>query len=630
MIASKVMRMLIVGLLCVWGLAVARVARAQEHFPLSPIATAQPQFIEIASSLQPSDGEIHGIVSLTPLALDGCFGIPGRPVDMMVLIDTSPSAGIPTPGSNFGRSQEILKSLWAQMNQMVCYGERAETCEPSRLGIVTVDPGVRNIEVNMRLPLTYTTTAIETAIDHLQNGADSGFDVGVEATAQMLKKTGRSSAAHAIVLLLHDSFFLSQSSVSEAINRASKHAQIFVIGNTLNIREAEQVTEELARQIAGISDVVIDPSPEELRRLFLKASGSEPGVLGRNIWVSVELSSEGEVEVVDAAGGEVAENKIQWYIPTLYEHPKELQFQLRVPIESTTAQEKIRVSVTMTGIDCNGFRFSLSNLTEKEVNISGPGVLPTATDTPLASTVSPTVSPTPAFVLSPSEEPAKSSKEWLMVLFIIPMLFIIGLLWYIWRHGQRVKPSPYPKLEAKVRPIKRANVERLATSKGKTIKPGRFEENVLLLERLRSAQEIIGRIPTQLRGPHRSRVLVCICTSVNDLKKGDSIHVEMMGSHFLWENGETREVPVALLQRILSERVSIHTPIIAVWTKEPTDNIAFSVSVKKDPASKVIKIQITSTYNPTRSDTSTRSYWFYIKFIENPGWYIILQPLIDN
>lgn len=291
----------------------------------------------------------------------GCFGTPARPIDAVVVIDTSPSAGVPQPGSNLHQAQTILRSLWVQMDQPVYATAEDPAPQRSRLAIATIDIGVANATVNLSLPLTNTSSAIEAAIAGLTTGADSSFDTGIETAAQHLAKNVRPEAVPVLVIVFHDSFFALQNEVQAAAQRAlASGARVFVIGNRLNIRPEEQIgPEQAVPLVASPDDVYLDPTAQDLRRLFVSASGSDQTVAARGLLAFAEFAPAGLGAIVDQSddGERISDSAVRWQIDQVRRDEQvAVQFDFRV---NDNAAGQVNIASRVAGLDCNGFPFTL-------------------------------------------------------------------------------------------------------------------------------------------------------------------------------------------------------------------------------------------------------------------------------
>lgn len=621
---------------------------------LTPVAPAQPDSIQmqrqvqLGDSLQPGE-EVQFTFLLQGHALAGCFGTPLKPVDAVVLLDTSPSAGVAAPGSNLERAQVILRSLWTQMDQPIF--RSADDTQPvlSRLGIVTVDTGVTAPEISVRLPLTHSLSAIQMTIDSLQNGADSSFDVGLQRAADLLAETGRAEATPVLIILLHDSFFATQEAVVGLARQAAESAEVFVIGNTLNIRAEERLSGEVAESLTVPDHVFIDPSAEDLRRLFVLASGSNDSIASRGISVFDEITPTNLIDAPFGIGsnGRVNGSQVVWDISeVISEEHVTLQYRFRVRPD---AEGLLSASSGALYLDCNGFVQTGGDLLGRPLDgVSFQIGTPVPTTSP-----SPSISPTPTDVAPDADVPLVPGDvdisvpevnppsprlffgfPW-WVLGLLLLLLLLALAWLFWRWLRRPPAIPQsPRAQPSAPTLStRRYVGPQAASNGEQIEPGRATNNEVLLEQLRSAQVFRGRIVTGQSGAARSRVQVRAFDSPKAMGAIGGLNPESLGSCFLWQRSSSEtEVPTVVLRQVLEERVSATTPLLAVWTEQPTDNEDLQVEVRPNVAARQIDVQVHSIYRASTAGASglRKSYWLELRFLNNPGFRIVTLPVIEG
>lgn len=647
----------VVCLLVLWGSSSTSAAQTTgpilEPPALAPVAGPLPQSLQTEregdSNVPLAAGQERAFrIKLTGQKLPDCFGTPARPIDAVVLLDTSPSAGRPAPGSNLNRSQQILRSLWAQMNQQV-YSSVHSSAHNSRLAIVTVDAGVTTAdEVNVRLPFTDTTTAIEAAIEGLSNGADSGFDKGIKQAAELLTRQGRSDATPVLILLLHDNFFARQDAVKTQAADAGRRAQVFVIGNWLNIREEERLIEADARTLAGgkADHVFLNPTAADLRRLFVIASGSDENITSRDLQIIEEIVPADQYDLVGLeSGGRLDGNRLIWVVEVLRaDRPIQLSYRLRA---RPTGAQALSAVTTVSWLDCNGFP-QTRKLTAA-VPVSLP---PSPTQSP------PAVSPQeekPAVTISPAGTPAAGLPVpraptipqsqcvltiggtrlpcWILLLLLIPLLaLLLLLLWFIrGRSGQTIKPVP-PVIKKGLPPSEGKQIGRKHTDSGEDHLPGPAPDDVALIAQLREASNLTGRIPTGSHGFARSHVVIKVFETPADLKPAVDWNLIRMGPSFIWERaaGEVAVKTDRLLE-ILQEQVTQKGPLIAVWTQEPVDNATLEVRTTSNEPTKEIRVQARSVYYLPKAGQAApeKAYRVQLRFMNKPGYKVTVLPAME-
>ena len=584
------------------------------------------------------------------LSSPACFGIPSKPLDAVVVIDTSPSAGSPEEGSNLWQTKSILKSLWSQMNQSVCTEADDASCQPSRLGMITVDIGQKGATVNARLPLTNTTETINQTIDQLPNGADSAFDLAIQEAQNLLDKQGRHDAAKAIVLLFHDKFFASEETVIATAQEVGRRYPLYIIGNTLNLREEEALTEAIAAQLSSSDHVFMNPSAEDLRRLFVLATGGTTESAGRAILMGTTFSPAALVSLWPQDGGNVQDGRVLWHIDSI-QSGETVRVSTLLRVFSKAVGNPIRYTTEMAYIDCNGL-INRSGGPQEDISVSQEPT-PTSESSPPTETPPPAVTPTPHVGPTPtprepsSNPPHKIPPNLRFILWIIPILIIPLVLYGICRllgkcgrtqssDGGRNGPPPPPNGDN--------GEENDASPKtpepsGEEITPGVDPVDEAFRERLTRDLTIRCKIPTQQSGAHRSKTTINVFSTQDDWKKAigglDAVLARMasVGQDEVilldedWKT-ELARGPVNVMREILQGRVSPQTPLIGFWTKEATDGAILEVRTKPDRSRKQISVQGRSIY---RNMSDQRAFYLYLKFLSKPKEFTVsLDPVLEN
>lgn len=639
---KRLLLALAAGVLCVCLLLGVLTGQSHAQTPeptppppsLTAVAAPQPASVRVEKAIEPSgqlqpgqEGRIK--ILLTGDLLQACYGTPGKPIDAVVLIDTSPSAGAPVPGSNLARSQDILRSLWGQMDQPVYADVESPTPRVSRLALMTVDPGVTNVSINVRLPFTNTTSAIESAVSSLPNGADSGFADGINLAAKYLVEQGREDASPVLILLMHDSFFASQNTVQEAAREAASQVQVFVIGNTLNIQENEQLTSALVNVLTASENTSINPTAEDLRRLFVRATGSSENVAARSFRIYDEFIPAGLIDITGIEdGGRIEANRVVWDVP-IVETSKSVELNYRFRVRPNVSGP-IQTSTGAACLDCNGYLHTyLSSegrpvntpvaTPELEIGAPEPEVTPDATPTS-TPVLGPVPGPSPGTLAQPISE-STPLPPWLLGLLLIPLLLI--LLWLLMRLlRRRSKSTPPAGVQRPTIPLQETvQVRQQQTPTGAEITPGSAPDDAALLQQLYAASAFTGHISTGLRGTGRSQASARVFKSSAELSAPGGLNLEAMGRMFTWQRqGQSDiEVPTSLLQKVLRERLSSRTPMAAMWTQQPADNATLEMRIGTTPDARQITVQPRSTYRTPAAGqkASLQAYWLNLQFINN-------------
>jgi hypothetical protein len=573
-----------------------------------------------AGALQPgADGEMK--LRFSGQASPDCYGVPVKPVDAVVVMDTSPSAGRPVPQSNFCRGQLILQSLWAQMDQPV-YVNDGQAVTASRLAIVTVDIGTTTPdEVHVRMPFTSTTSVITSTIAGLENGADSGFDKGIAAATQLLPK---------------------QAVVQQEVDAAKRVANVFVVGNRLYVREAEQLTRPDATALAGSPDrVLFDPSAADLRRLFVAAAESKPSVLGRVLTVYQELPNPSPLEIrpSDIGGGGVLEgNRVVWRPGAVLAPGLDLSYRFKL---SSAATGSFEAGVGVNYVDCNGFLHAYvtgdgaivgTPIARSPLNVAVPTTQPGGTS----------VTPRPTSAVPPPPPPGECTIRvgsvqlpcWLVILLAaLLLLLLLLLLWLLFRRKPQRKPVPpsvTPPLPTPPTSAPAHLPRPVIPAPGEKVEPGRAPEDIALRQALAGARTLSGRIPTAERGPARSSVLLRVYDTSAEFFSASGLAVPE-NSVFMWRrDGVETEVPLRLLKEVLAGRVRKESPLLAAWTQTPADNATINTFSWSDPAQRRIMVGADTSYaRPGAGQTQAqRSYWLELEVLDRPANFTIVpQPV---
>ena len=624
-------------------------AQTPEPPSLTPVAAAAPQSVSLVKQMTPSGAlqagqEVQVVIRLSGDSLPQCFGTPRQPIDAVVLLDTSPSAGKPIAGSNLFRAKQILRSLWAQMDQPVYAQFDDRQPQKSRLGIVTVDTGVTAPEINVRLPLTDTTEVISSTIAAIDNGADSEFATGVNRSLELLRDTARPAAQKVLILLFHDNFFALQPGVQDAIRQAPADTMVFIIINWLNVPSApndERLQEADAAKLTSPDRVVRDPSAADLRRLFVQAAGSNTDVLARGFRVYDEISPSGLVDIIGIEnGGRLDNGRVVWDVSEVNRgQPIELRYRFRV---RAGVSSPLQVRTGAACLDCNGFLHTyldqngqpvMTPVVEDTIVI---GDAPTATLTP-TSTPTPVAGGATTVILTPGPgapivtPSIRFDWRWLLLL-LIPLIGF--LLW-------RLRPKPIIRVDEK--PVFNGEdhngktiLPELPVSTGDDIQEGRAVDDGALMAKLRAASVLAGRVPTGQRGFTRSPVRVRVFNSASELRAVGGLNLRTFGTVFLWNEpgAQPPETPVTVekLQGIIEQRVTPRTPLLAVWTAEASDNTTFEIKLQPNPAMGRVEARVRSVYrSPVAGQAAgEKSHWIELRFLNNPaGNQIVAMPAVE-
>ncbi len=437
--------LLIVLAVASYVIATPIVQAAQETpIPRAPqVPGPVPASVAIDRTLDPPglsrDQETLVTIRLVGQNLPECLGIPGRPVDTVLIYDVSSSAG----RINWSQTVTFSLQLLDNLEQPV-YEQLTAPPAQSRVAIVTSTVGDTGPVPIIEQALTSDFDQLRTAVTGIQVGGDTDIAQAIRLAAQHLQ-TEATGNAQAIVLMLHDIVPLTAGAQAAAAEIGAE-IPIYLVANSLVINEVDQVSAEQASALVPPENFFPDPQPEEIRRLFVQASEGDVNLVARNfhledIWEPGNLV---DLSGVTGPGGRIESNKVVWDIPeAMRDQSIELTYKVKL---RPTAPDQVQLFSGMAGIDCNGYIHS--NLA------SGPWVVspgptstplqiaqgPTATPTASPSPTGPPPTPTPTLAPAPTPTPGisnlalgtavscVSSWRWVLLL-LLPLLAL--LLWLL-------------------------------------------------------------------------------------------------------------------------------------------------------------------------------------------------------
>lgn len=388
-----------------------------------------------------------------------CQGIPGRPLDVMLVFDRSTSAGSGA-GSNLEFSKQAALAFIDHLQQPI-YLDTMQGPRSSQMGIITSSADASGPIPFLDQPLTDDYNLLRQQIQAIDSAGDSELARGIDLAIASLGEPGE-DRLRAIFLVLHDDLPLNDPAI-EAIRRTQQTGvDVYMIVNSLNIVPDVQIDQlEAAEAVGEAYTLFLTPGPDflpdtaQLHQLFIRATQGVVGISGRHLRVSEIFTPSGDgIEIVAAdQGGQISADAITWDISQVVPNtPVELRYQIRVP--ATTTVLNTNLALTFSYIDCNGY---LQNDTLDPLAIElGPTPTPTLTPTP-TSTPTPTPTPTPLGVViqptpgatptpetspllerilpsSPGRAFCDSSFWWLPAL-LLPLLVLVLWWWWLRSHG---------------------------------------------------------------------------------------------------------------------------------------------------------------------------------------------------
>jgi len=402
--------------------------------------------------------EARVTLRLSGADLSECRGIPGKPVDVIMVFDISSSAGI-GPGSNWESTVAFTRQLLDSLSQPVA--QDLQTLQPSRVGLITSRTVATGTIPLLQQPLTTDYEIVRAALGNIAIGGDTDIAAGVQLAADTLAKVSAAGRSQAVLLMLHDNVPLTKAALETIGKVRDQGIAVYLVVNPHNIPEENQITAAMAAQAVPAENFFNDPKPDDLRRLFILATAGDLQAAVRNFRLVDEWNPAGGIELFDVSGpgGRVEKNRVLWDIPRLGRGETiEIGYQVRVP--KGFAEQELRLGSGSAGIDCNGYLFN--NLIGADVAVvAGPTATPlilpvstpvpaatptpTPTPTPIGALITPALPPTPtpgalAGVPRPSQPVFCTARYWWVPAFLLPLLLLllVVLLLWLWSRRQHI------------------------------------------------------------------------------------------------------------------------------------------------------------------------------------------------
>lgn len=292
-------------------------------------------------------------IRLTGINNPACRGIPGKPVDMMLVYDISASAGIGT-GSNWEATSILTQALLDHLGHPI-YQTPTSTPESSRIGLISSRIGTFGVEPVLIQSLTEDFSLLRSQVAAISPGDDTNMAAGLQLAGEELAKIQTLSRTQAVVLMLHDNAgFLEMRTAVAQIQKQG--IPVYLIINNLNIPPESRLTRRMAEELADSNRIFIDPTPEELYTLFLLATNGDQTAAAAAIQVVEELTPISDVQIFNVSGenGRIEGSRVIWNIDRLGSGDSiDLSYGFRLP--GTGA---VNVSGGVVWLDCNGYPHS--------------------------------------------------------------------------------------------------------------------------------------------------------------------------------------------------------------------------------------------------------------------------------
>lgn len=417
-----------------------------------------PGFLEITNRQLTPDPILPGEEAQVSFQLvaegdPACLGIPARPADIFVVFDISTSAGN-GPTSNWEHTLALTQAWLEQVSRPV-YRTPLSAPETSQVGLISSRTGTRGPEPILLQTLTSDYMLLHSEVSSLVPSGDTDIAAGLRMAADELGKS-TDDRAKAILLMLHDNVVGNESTLA-ALDEVKKQFPVFIVINNLNLEAEQQISAELAIQLAPPENVFVDPQPQDLRVLFVRSTGAT-SYLAAVVHLDESLIPADGVRISEVFSGSMLGGKATWDLAIAQGDRLTLGYKFR-------ALNSLGVQTTLIWLDCNGYiqttplsgfdQIQTENGPVPSVTADHPvGVIQTPTPQPLTGQEEESdigdVSKRPKWAVPglPGNWgiPLFSLLPWLpdwlwLLLLLLLLLFLLWLLWRWWRSRRRAKPT---------------------------------------------------------------------------------------------------------------------------------------------------------------------------------------------
>ena len=386
--------------------AAAPTAPGAAATPAVPLVTTQisttvapVESLRIGMELIPphliADQEAEVVITLAGQDAPVCEGGLGQAVDAVFVFDISASAGNGAPGSNWYNTVGFTRDLFASLSQPV-YRSVSAAAEQSQVGMVSTKAGLTGPEADVLLPLTADVATAIQRFAEIEPGGDTNIADGLRE-AQTLLAAGNPDFPDVIFLMLHDNVPLAPA-LNAAQEAIAAGAQIYIVANSVNIAPEDQINAAVAAELTGDpARFLLDPTPDDLRRILVQASGGAPNRAATSILVRSDFDPRTAIDIVDMGGGVLRNGELTWEGIALNKS-EQTQLRYRIRARADAPGGDLQRLLGVAYLDCNGY------LQGAEIALGGP--LAPASPPDVIQAPTPTSSPTPTELPTVTSTPA--------------------------------------------------------------------------------------------------------------------------------------------------------------------------------------------------------------------------------
>jgi hypothetical protein len=606
-----------------------------------------PDAINVTKTIQPvrlSPGE-EAIVTivLQPKPFKDCLGIAGGALDAFIIVDNSAAAG-QGPGSKLEREKEIAQSLMDQLAAPYEFFDAARRPQKilSRVGILTTQrtkDGI--IKINfVELSEDYTNARNTVAnLESLEAGIAPRLRSGIVQVLDEFKLKARSGVSQLLFLILHDDKAFTEEAFRAADEARNAGIQIYILG----VGTPKEIPPAKAERLAGGADrFLMNPSPEELRRLLIKASGGSLDLAAKDFEIVDTFNPPGAVEILPHSltpSGELTrDGRIRWLLPEI-KMQEIITLTFRVRATQKIIGQVVSNTPEMSYICCKGCL-----LEHISVPVPGSIIGPAS-----GAEISVTPMPAPALTITPTPTPVITGTQiilsWrIFICLLLPLLLLPLLLYFIIkrvRSGEKETPRPTPSAPIKPTPVPVKPPEEPIPKHpvpGET-RPGVEGTDEAMIKEIKAEllgyRRLRGRILTQEKGLSTPwPVEVHLVTNSEELS---GLKLRDKGEEFYWhkEDGSGVQMPMATLEKALTEvleeakKNNKKCSLVIVWGTRPADNL--ELRVETEALQQRGQVVVRALYRePIDEAPQPLAYYLHLELVDKSRRDITLTPILEQ
>lgn len=298
-----------------------------------------------ASLVLRPDKTVSVISKLKGVDLPTCQGMPTTAADVVLILDNSAAAG-----SGAGSAWEQTTAYAVELVDAlgVPIRRQREVTETSRFALVTVGAAPK-----LAQPLTADAEQAKTTLSTLKAGGAADLVGGVKLAGQLLA-AGPTDRSRAIVIMAHNKASLTPKLVA-ATQAISPTLPVYLITTAIGVKPAGLISEAQAQTVAP-GRALQDPTPDDMRQMWLTITGGDAKAAGRWILVEDTWSPSGTLEFseVKGPGARLAQDGVTWEPPTLaMTDTVPISYKVKAP--AVSAGTAFTLTRDIAYVDCNGF-----------------------------------------------------------------------------------------------------------------------------------------------------------------------------------------------------------------------------------------------------------------------------------